>query len=308
MRIVSNNMNDLWMESIEDIFREGDNVASRVGDSRELIGGSFSLTDITRNLLTVPGRKFSSVYAAAELLWYLSGSKNGDMMKFYAPRYANFLNDGYAHGAYGHRWFRILNPHMKCQIRSLIHHLRGNETTRQGVLSCWFPDDIVYVEQGKMKDIPCTLNLQFIPRRGELHLVTTMRSNDFWLGFPYDVWCFTSLQKLIADELGLNYGTYIHNVGSAHIYKTNYEKVEECLSSSVDSGSPSIQFSRSLTLMHDMSVYPEVERQLRETDKQWEADAFLTGTLLDQCLALCWNKIGNCPPVLLDNIPVEMRS
>jgi thymidylate synthase len=48
-----------------------------------------------------------------------------------------------------------------------------------------------------------------------------MRSNDIWMGFPYDVFSFTAMQCLMAMELGLGIGTYTHIAGSLHLYERN---------------------------------------------------------------------------------------
>ena len=58
-----------------------------------------------------------------------------------------------------------------------------------------------------------------------------MRSNDAWLGLPYDVFCNTQLLKLIADILGVIPGSYTHNVGSMHFYERNFEKINKILNS-----------------------------------------------------------------------------
>ena len=76
------------------------------------------------------------------------------------------------------------------------------------------------------KDIPCTVSLQFILRHGLLNLIVYMRSNDMWLGFPYDVVYFTTLQQLMAIELGVNLGNYHHMTGSLHLYEKNAVNVE----------------------------------------------------------------------------------
>jgi len=68
-----------------------------------------------------------------------------------------------------------------------------------------------------------------VVRDNKLHLVATMRSNDAWLGLPYDIFCFTTLQRIIAVELGLELGTYVHQAGSEHIYAKNQEKIDSIL-------------------------------------------------------------------------------
>jgi thymidylate synthase len=46
-----------------------------------------------------------------------------------------------------------------------------------------------------------------------------MRSNDAWLGLPYDVAQFTMLQEAVAAHWGLALGRYVHIDGSLHLYE-----------------------------------------------------------------------------------------
>ena len=69
--------------------------------------------------------------------------------------------------------------------------------------------------------------MQFILRNGKLDLIVTMRSNDIWLGLPYDLFNFTCMQIQMAMELGVEVGVYYHNAGSLHMYKRDVEKFTE---------------------------------------------------------------------------------
>jgi thymidylate synthase len=68
--------------------------------------------------------------------------------------------------------------------------------------------------------------MQFHRRGSVLHMSVTMRSNDAYLGLPHDVFCFTMLQELVAAELALELGEYIHMVGSMHLYDWDKDKAE----------------------------------------------------------------------------------
>ena len=50
-------------------------------------------------------------------------------------------------------------------------------------------------------------------------MTTYMRSNDIWMGFPYDVFQFTAMQILLSMQLGVELGTYTHISGSLHLYE-----------------------------------------------------------------------------------------
>lgn len=209
-------IDQMWVHTIESCIKEGNFLDSRNGGSIELLGFIARLDPAANNVLLNPHRKFSCRYAAAELLWYLSGNPSGEMIKHYAPSYRDFLEeDGIAWGAYGGRWAS------QSQLMHLFKLLKEKPNTRQAVISMWDPRDLQAAAESPKKDVPCTLNIQFLVREDHLHCSVTMRSNDIWLGFPYDVFCFTSLQMFLADYLGFGYGIYQHSVGSMHLYEKN---------------------------------------------------------------------------------------
>ena len=72
-------------------------------------------------------------------------------------------------------------------------------------------------------------------RDGKLNCTGIMRSNDIWLGTPYDITFFTELQKYIAHRVGVEYGTYTHFVTSIHAYDRNFQDIKEVLTRNVSS-------------------------------------------------------------------------
>ncbi len=67
------------------------------------------------------------------------------------------------------------------------------------------------------------------PPKKALELQITMRSNDAWLGVPYDVIQFSMLQTAMAAELDAAVGAYTHTANSMHLYKKDWPKAEELL-------------------------------------------------------------------------------
>lgn len=207
---------EMWAGAIGQVMLYGHKTESRVGATHEILGWSGKLLNASHNFVFNSRRKLSPYYAAGEFLWYLSGRDDLETIAKFAPRYAQFCEaDGRAHGAYGRRW--------RDQLPLLITLLHEKRDTRQAILTAWSPYtphfDLAHAVSGDKKDLPCTLTLQFIVRDEQLHLIVNMRSNDIWLGMPYDIFCFTSLQAIIAADLEIDIGTYTHNVGSLHIYE-----------------------------------------------------------------------------------------
>ena len=66
--------------------------------------------------------------------------------------------------------------------------------------------------------------------RGErVDMVVFMRSNDAYLGLPHDIFAFTMLQELVARTIGAELGTYVHMVGSLHLYDNDRDATNEFL-------------------------------------------------------------------------------
>lgn len=210
-------IDEMWNHAVVDLLNRGTETGSRVGPVRERLGYAGCLEDIELNLLRNQRRCISPVYACAELLWYLSFSSDVKMIAHYAPQYWKFAEaNGNANGAYGAR----IGLEEMNQIERIITCLKNAPHSRQAVVGIWLPQDLACaVHENSKQDLPCTLSWQFIVREGKLHMMCNMRSNDIWLGMPYDIYVNTQIQKLIAGELGLGYGFYYHFVGNLHLYE-----------------------------------------------------------------------------------------
>lgn len=158
-----------------------------------------------------PIRNASMTYAVGELLYYLSGSNILEPIAKLAPFWKSISPDGETvNSAYGHKIQNYFGFDQWDYVKEL---LKRDPWTRRAIIH------IKPAEEEDSKDIPCTLSLQFqVTNDGKLTLTTVMRSNDIWLGFPYDVFCFTSLQQLMAYELGYKIGEYCHIAGNMHLY------------------------------------------------------------------------------------------
>lgn len=57
-----------------------------------------------------------------------------------------------------------------------------------------------------------------------------MRANDAYRGILSDVFSFTFIQEMLATQMGLEVGSYCHNVATTHIYEPDNKMVEKVLS------------------------------------------------------------------------------
>jgi len=233
------------------------------------------------------------------------------MIAEYAPGYKRFVEPDFtAYGAYGHRWENDLNfksqsictnAPCKSQIEQVIETLHLHPDTRQAIVTMWNAGDLVHSTLLDKKDLPCTLSIQFY-RYAEcgiekLGCITTMRSNDIWYGLPYDVFCFTSLQRLIAWELGIIAGDYTHQVGDLHIYDRDSVKVDSFPSyneevGAVPHGYPSKRnYTRALYLPGQIDLALKVEETARKRKMlDTECLAMLLNPILKDAALVCASK------------------
>lgn len=232
-------VDELWRHTIKHVLDHGDELDSRAGKCLEVLGYAATLTNVESTFLMNARRNLSPYYACAELLWYLNSSASITMISAYAPQYVNFAEGGNAYGAYGCRifsnlWGRDGQVHGdtcdKSQLELIIWHLSEDRNTRQAIITLWEANDLTHAIHKDHKDLPCTLALQLFIRNERLHMIATMRSNDAWLGLPYDIFAFTGIQHLIGLALGVKCGTYTHQVGSEHLYEKNWKAAEEATS------------------------------------------------------------------------------
>lgn len=212
--VTRDNITDAW-ETWYKILSEMDKAdSSRDGEvCGEIINAITIITDPTKNILKSNIRNMPMRYAVGELLWYLSGSNRLDAIKKYSKAWESLSDDGETiNSAYGYRIFEQFGFDQWEYVKGL---LKKDPNTRQAVIH------IKDASNKPTKDVPCTVSLQFLLRNGQLNLTTYMRSNDIWLGFPYDVFSFTCMQIIMAFELGVEIGEYTHIAGSLHLYTRN---------------------------------------------------------------------------------------
>ena len=113
------------------------------------------------------------------------------------------------------------------QVDRLITYLLKDRTTSRGILHIPEGKDYHLDEEGEeKKDEPCTMFVQYCHRGSELHCFVRMRSNDLILGaFNVNLFEWTFLQQLVANEISTDVGSYNVNAVSMHIYDNWMAKV-----------------------------------------------------------------------------------
>jgi thymidylate synthase len=220
-------LDDTLGNIIRRLLKSGEPILPRKGRAREFTSVLVELSDPRARFSRTEGRG-ALISFLGETLWYLSASDRLKHIEHYIPKYRTFIKASpravRAPGAYGPRLFGGEHSQMT-KLLAMLKQKQDNSDTRQAVAQIFDRSDL----KPDNGDVPCTTTLQFLPRKGKLHLATTMRSNDVYRGFPGDVFAFTFIQELVARTLGLELGTYSHFVGSLHLYDTDEARARDYL-------------------------------------------------------------------------------
>jgi thymidylate synthase len=207
-----------YLNLIEAVQEYGSKVAVRGQPTIELLGTTVRLLDPTDVVPSGVNRNFSMKILAAEVLQLLGGAQYPELLTYAGHAFAQFLDGGAFHGAYG--------PRLRSQLPRIQELLLRDETTRQAVAEIWDPLHDLRVED-PARDVPCTLGFQFLVRDGKLSLISRMRSQDLWWGYAYDLAMFGQLLCTMANTLGLGFGQLIHQVGSFHLYERDLDAANQ---------------------------------------------------------------------------------
>jgi thymidylate synthase len=161
------------------------------------------------------GRELNGRIATVEALQLIGGFSDAEMIRWASKNLAKLTLDenGVQHGAYGRR--------IGSQMWQVCRKLRADVETRQAHLTLWDPflDNV----EGQI-DYPCTSSITFSSHDTTyIDMTVVMRSNDIFLGLPYDLFQFAQLQMSLCRVMGMTPGKYHHVVNSMHLYERDVE-------------------------------------------------------------------------------------
>ncbi|MEU4513096.1 thymidylate synthase [Nonomuraea wenchangensis] len=222
-------VHDAYPSVLRNVLRRHDyRISTRGNNSVELLDVSFRISDPRQRVPYLRERPINIAYNWAELLWYMAGRCDVDMIGYYAPVMRTWVPDGrnLTGTAYG---LRLFTPGRdgRTQWQRVLDLLAKDPDSKRGVMAIFDPDELAIDDN---PDMSCTLGSHMLLRDGVLHMTCYMRANDAFLGMPSDLFTFTLLQELAAALLGATLGHYSHHVGSMHINDVDQVKVRRLLS------------------------------------------------------------------------------
>ena len=223
-----------YLELIKDVLDNGTQKGDRTGTGTISVFGRQLRFDLSEGfpLLTTKKVHFPSIFH--EWKWFVSGSTNINELK--AKIWNEWATeDGELGPIYGKQWtaWPTKDGNTINQIDYVVDALKNNPDSRRILFHGWnveyLPDESVSpqenVRNGKMALPPCHLLYQFYVANNKLSLMLTIRSNDLFLGNPFNVAQAALWIHILAHHCDLDLGELVVSIGDGHIYSNHLDQV-----------------------------------------------------------------------------------
>lgn len=245
-----------YLDLLCDVIQNGEDRPNRTGvDTRSLFGRQMRF-DLTAGFPAVTTKKLAWKAVVGELLWFLEGSSDerrlaelthgkddptiwtdnlnapywkdksrwdGDLGRIYGVqwrKWRSYENRGYESTidhADGSQTFIGAKFHVKeiDQIQYILNALKNNPTDRRMILTAYNVGEI-----DNMALPPCHMFAQFNVHlaKKQLNCQVYIRSNDLFLGAPFNIASYALLTEMLAKVSGYTAGELIITIGDAHVY------------------------------------------------------------------------------------------
>lgn len=256
-------MEQTYLNLLKDVLENGEERIDRTGIGTLSLFGKQMRFDLNDGFPAITTKKLLFDYVTSENLFFLTGSSDerllakilfgeehagkktiwtanaqadywkpkakfdGDLGRVYGVQWRawkKYVKDEISSSAFGHDVFKI---EYVDQVKNIIDTIKTNPTDRRMVLSAFNVGEL-----DQMALPPCHMFAQFYvnKKKQQLSCQVYLRSNDLFLGAPFNIAGYAMLTHMIAQVTGLGVGELVITIGDAHIYLNHIEQVKEQLS------------------------------------------------------------------------------
>lgn len=269
-RFLRYNLNDMestenvYLDLLRDVLANGSSREDRTSVGTFSVFGRQTRIDISRTIPLVTTKYVPWKSCIQELLWFLRGDTdskilsnkgvniwNGNSSREFLDARGLTYSEGVLGPVYGWQW-RFFGADYNerfsdtrdvsdtsaiggvDQIARVEHLLQNDPFSRRIIVTAWNP-----VDTAKAALPPCHHFFQFYVTKTLSGLVLNchynMRSNDLFLGAPWNILSYAVLTYILAARNGMKPGELVYSCTDVHIYKNHILPVEEQLTRAVRS-------------------------------------------------------------------------
>jgi dihydrofolate reductase/thymidylate synthase len=245
-----------YLDFCQYILKHGNERVDRTGIGTISSFGHHITFDISNTVPLLTTKRIPWKHVIEELLWFIRGDTDAKILQnkgikiwdgntsrqFLDSRGLHHYEEGVLGKGYGWQWRffgadynqkfadtsnieNVLDIGGFDQLEYIINELRTNPYSRRILMSYWNPPDF-----NETSLLPCHYSCQFyVEEHGSqryLNCLFNMRSNDMFLGNPFNIFSYAVLTYILAIKCDMNPGKLIYSIGDAHIYKNHIKQME----------------------------------------------------------------------------------
>ena len=227
-----------YLDLLRDVMENGVDKGDRTGTGTRSVFGRQVRYDLSEGFPLLTTKKLHLRSILHELLWFLSGDTN---IRYLKENNVSIWDEwatpeGELGQVYGAQWRNWQGADGKTydQVTALVDGLKNNPDSRRHIINGWnvalLPDEQQKpwenAAAGKMALPPCHVLYQFYVANNKLSASLYIRSNDLFLGNPYNTASLAFLTHMLAQQCDLDVGEIVLSIGDAHIYSNHFAQVE----------------------------------------------------------------------------------
>jgi thymidylate synthase len=217
-----------YLDLLRHVRDHGVQKTDRTGTGTQSVFGYQMRFDLAEGFPLVTTKKVFFKGLAVEMIWFLRGDTNTKYLNDYGVKIWDAWAD--EHGnlgpVYGKQWvdWRGQNGQTFNQIQIVVDSIRNNPDSRRHIVNAWNVADV-----SDMALPPCHMFYQFYVADGRLSCQLYVRSNDLFLGAPFNIAEYALLVHMMAQQCNLEPGELVYTIGDAHVYLNHLDQIDEQL-------------------------------------------------------------------------------
>ena len=225
-----------YLDLLQDVLDNGVDKGDRTGTGTRSVFGRMVRYDLADGFPLLTTKKLHVRSILHELLWFLNGETN---IKYLKENGVSIWDEwatpeGELGPVYGYQWrhWPDGNGGHIDQIAQLVDGLKNNPNSRRHIFHAWnvaqLPDESKKpwenAAEGRMALPPCHLLYQFYVVDNKLSAMLYIRSNDLFLGNPYNTASLAFLTHMLAQQCGYQPGEIVLSMADLHLYQNHLEQ------------------------------------------------------------------------------------
>ncbi len=217
-----------YLDLLANVRDHGILKTDRTGTGTRSVFGYQMRFDLTHGFPLVTTKRVFFKGLAVEMMWFLRGDTNIGYLNDRGVKIWDAWadKDGNLGPVYGKQWvnWQGANGNTFNQIQNVVDSIKENPDSRRHIVNAWNVSEI-----GEMALPPCHMFFQFYVAENRLSCQLYVRSNDLFLGAPFNIGQYSLLLMMMSQQCDLEPGELVYTIGDAHVYLNHLDQIDEQL-------------------------------------------------------------------------------